>query len=218
MTDPILKICGLTTLEQSIECFNLGAHWLGFNCYPRSKRYLPPDALIAISQKLPVQSVKVGVFVNETAEKVNALALAAKLDWVQLHGDETPEYCQKIQTPYFKAFRLSKNWNMDVLKKFPAHPFLVDAYDPHEYGGTGDCCDWQLANQLSTHGDLILAGGLTPNNIQQALNQVQPYGVDVCSGVESSPGVKDLDQVETFIQLIRNHKTTDSQSSIEGLS
>lgn len=199
----LIKICGLTTQEEAQTCVALGADWLGFNCYPPSKRYLAPDKIQAIVAKMPASVQTVGVFVNESAETVNQIVADTGLTWVQLHGDESPHYAATLKTNYFRAFRVSPQFQLPTIEAYRAPYFLLDSYHPQLYGGTGDSFNWEIALQAKQFGQLILAGGLTPENVAEAIQKVQPFGVDVCSGVEASPGVKDLRQLERFITAVR---------------
>ena len=210
----LIKICGLTTPTEAQTCVSLGADWLGFNCYPPSKRYLKPNKIQEILAKLPANVQSVGVFVNESAETVNQIVADTGLTLVQLHGDESPREAALLKTKYFRAFRVAPAFQLATIQDYPAPYFLLDSYHPQLYGGTGGSFSWEIALQAKQFGNLILAGGLTPENIGVALEKVRPFGVDVCSGVEASPGVKDLKQVERFIQEVR---TTEQRLSAVGV-
>ena len=157
-----------------------------------------------IISKLPPRVDTVGVFVNETAERVNKIADYCGLDLVQLHGEESPAFCRKIHRRVIKACRVKDLKSIKQLEKYPASGFLLDTFSENLHGGTGKTFDWNLALPAKKIGPVILAGGLTPRNIRQAISQVRPYGVDVSSGVEKSPGIKDLEKVRAFLKNIRS--------------
>ena len=201
---PKVKICGLTSLEQALSCAELGADWIGLNCWPGSSRYIPPEEAREIVSALPESVTTVGIFVNESPESLKKIMSETRLDLAQLHGDESVELTAKLGVPFFKAFRVSPEFKLEQIQKFRKEYFLLDAFNKNHYGGSGQKLDWDLASSASALGKLILAGGLTPENVAEAVKIVQPWGVDVCSGVESEPGIKDLWRVEKFIQNLRN--------------
>ncbi|MGK5094077.1 phosphoribosylanthranilate isomerase [Deltaproteobacteria bacterium TL4] len=200
MLTPCVKICGITTAEQALACIELGADWLGFNCYPKSVRYVTPEKISAIVKIIPPSVETVGVFVNESLEKVQAIMRHTGMGMVQLHGDESPQYAEAVGFNTMKAFRVKNEFELEQIKRYLNEFFLLDSYHPGLYGGTGETFNWEIAKRAKSFGQLILAGGLNSQNVAQAVQSVVPYGVDTCSGVESSPGVKDLSQVEQFIQ------------------
>ena len=206
----IIKICGLTTSKQAQQCVELGASWIGLNCWPGSSRYIPPEMVREITASLPSDVVKVGVFVNEPEEQLIHIMKQTGLDYAQLHGDETTEDANKLDIPWFKAFRISPDFQLQQINEFQQEIFLMDAYSKTHYGGTGETIDWNLAEQAQTMGKCILAGGLTPDNICRGVQKVRPGGVDVCSGVEESPGIKDMEKVKSFIQNIKKAETQES--------
>ncbi len=201
---PIIKICGLTSLEQALSCVELGADWLGLNCWSGSSRYITAEKALEIVDGLPESVSTVGVFVNESTDTLESIMRETGIDLAQLHGDETPENCKKITVPWFKAFRVSPSFQPQRIQDYGGETFLLDAYSKTHYGGSGQKIDWELASTVSAMGKLILAGGLAPENVADAVNKVRPWGVDVCSGVESEPGIKDLLKVKEFINNIRN--------------
>ena len=201
---PIIKICGLTSLEQALACFELGADWLGLNCWNGSSRYVTVEKALEIVAGLPESVTTVGVFVNESTDSLDSIMCETGMDLAQLHGDETPESCQKITSSWYKAFRVSPDFVPQLIKDYSCETFILDAYSKTYYGGSGQKIDWELASTFSGMGKLILAGGLVPENIAEAVNKVRPWGVDVCSGVESEAGIKDLFKVKKFIDNIRN--------------
>ena len=201
---PIIKICGLTSLGQALSCVELGADWLGLNCWRGSSRYITAEKALKIVDGLPESVSTVGVFVNESTDTLESIMRETGMDLAQLHGDETPESCKKITVPWFKAFRVSPDFQPQRIQDYGGETFLLDAYSKTHYGGSGQKIDWELASTVSAMGKLILAGGLAPENVADAVNKVRPWGVDVCSGVESEPGIKDLLKVKEFINNIRN--------------
>ena len=201
---PIIKICGLTSLEQALSCVELGADWLGLNCWSGSSRYISAEKALKIVDGLPESVSTVGVFVNESTDTLESIMRETGMDLAQLHGDETPESCKKITVPWFKAFRVSPDFQPQWIQNYDGETFLLDAYSKKHYGGSGQKIDWELASTVSAMGKLILAGGLAPENVADAVNKVRPWGVDVCSGVESEPGIKDLLKVKEFVNNIRN--------------
>jgi len=201
---PIIKICGLTSLEQALSCAELGADWIGFNCWQGSSRYIVPEKAREIVSALPNSVTTVGVFVNESTESLKYIMQETQMDWAQLHGDETVEKTAKLEFPWFKAFRVSHEFKLQQIKEYGQETFLLDAYSKTHYGGSGQTIDWNLASGASGLGKLILAGGMNSLNVAEAVKKVRPWGVDVCSGVESQPGIKDLLLVEKFIRNLRN--------------
>lgn len=201
---PKVKICGLTSPEQALSCAELGAGWIGLNCWPGSSRYIYPEEVRKIVSVLPESVTTVGIFVNESPESLEKIMIETHLDLAQLHGDETVELTAKLGVPFYKAFRVSAEFKLEQIQEFGREYFLLDAFSKNHYGGSGQKIDWDLASTASGLGKLILAGGLTPENVAEAVKIVQPWGVDVCSGVESEPGIKDLWRVEKFIRNLRN--------------
>lgn len=211
----LVKICGLTTLADAQAAVDAGADLLGFICYPPSPRYLPPDHIAAILSDLrPLTSAlrprTVGVFVNESFNAVQRTLAETGLDLAQLHGGEPPVTLERLQGRAFKALRsrslaeaeADAEWYAD-LGPVDGPDLLLDAYHPQAYGGTGHRADWDIAAALARQHRLLLAGGLTPANVAAAIAQVQPWGVDVSSGVESEPGRKDHAAVRAFVVAAR---------------
>lgn len=197
-----VKICGTTSLKDALLCAEAGADALGFVFCPQSKRYVTPEVVRPIVRQLPPFIVKVGVFVNESPEHVNAVADFCGLDCVQLHGDETPRECEQVRRPVIKAFRIPSG-EAPPFSAYAVSAFLLDAYVPGVVGGTGQSFDWRLAVEVSRGRRVILAGGLTPENVGAAIRQVQPYAVDVVTGVEAQPGKKDPEKVRRFLRNVR---------------
>ena len=198
----LIKICGLTIPEQAFSCVEMGADLIGLNCWTGSSRYIIPEIISEIVSELPESVITVGIFVNEKPDSINNLMKQTGMDWAQLHGDEALETCEKLEFPWFKAFRLSPNFKISYIKHYKQEKFLVDAYSKYHFGGSGEKIDIDLASKASGLGKMILAGGLTPENVIEAVERIKPWAVDVCSGVESKPGIKDMRLVEKFIKKI----------------
>jgi phosphoribosylanthranilate isomerase len=194
-----VKICGVTRLEDALAAARLGADAVGFNFWPRSKRFLPPPAAAAIVARLPPSVATFGVFVDPSrAELEEALALSG-VGVAQLHGDEAPELCLGLAVPVVKAIRVREGRDLARLASYEVRAFLLDAPSAG-YGGSGETFDWGLAAEAARELPVLLAGGLTPDNVADAVRAVRPLGVDVASGVESSPGVKDPARMELFVR------------------
>lgn len=206
MTNPQVKtkICGMTQLKDALFAVEQGADAVGFIFYKKSPRSVTMKAVREIILELPPFVDTVGVFVNESADRVNKIADYCGLDLVQLHGEESPAFCRKIHRRVIKAFRVTDLQSLRQMGKYPVTGFLLDTFCEDMRGGTGKAFDWNLALPVKKIGPVILAGGLTPRNIGHAVSRVRPYGVDVCSGVEKSPGIKDPEQVRAFLANIRS--------------
>jgi phosphoribosylanthranilate isomerase len=200
-----VKLCGVTSLEDAMLALNQGADALGFNFFPRSPRFIEPDGAAAIVRQLPPFAVCVGVFVNEPDPgAVSAAARCAGVTVIQLHGDESPEYCRALSAwPLIKALRIETSVP-PALTDYPVRAFLLDSKDDTSFGGTGKVFDWELAAAVKLIRPILLAGGLNARNVAQAIRKVRPYGIDVCSGVESAPGKKDPEKVASFMNEVRN--------------
>ena len=197
-----IKICGLTKPEQAFSCVKMGADLIGLNCWNGSSRYIVPEIIKEIVSELPESAKTVGIFVNESPDSINDIMKQTGMDWVQLHGDEAVDTCEKLEFPWFKAFRVSAKFKMSLIKLYKQEKFLIDAYSKYHFGGSGEKINIDLACKASGLGKMILAGGLTPDNVEEAIKKVNPWAVDVCSGVESKPGIKDMKLVEKFINKI----------------
>ena len=199
-----VKICGITNVEDALAAIEMGADLLGFNFYPQSKRYVTPDQARAIIDKLPTFVDIAGIFVNAAGEHVRAVAKMCSLNWVQLHGDETPEYCDAlrwISAKVIKAIRIKDAADIETANTFYTDAILLDAFHPEEYGGTGQKFDWNLVRRLQTR--VFLAGGITPENAVEAV-EVGAYGIDICSGIESGPGKKDHEKMQKLFDNIKH--------------
>ena len=194
----------MTQLKDALFAVEQGVDAVGFIFYKKSPRAVTMKTVREIITKLPPLVDTVGVFVNESVERVNKISDYCGLDLVQLHGEESPAFCRKIHRRVIKAFRVKDLQSIKQLEKFSVSGFLLDTFSDDLHGGTGKTFDWNLALPAKKMGPVILAGGLTPRNILQAVRQVRPYGVDVCSGVEKSPGIKDLEKVRAFLKNIRS--------------
>ena len=195
-----VKICGITNVDDALLAVEAGADALGFVFYPGSPRCVTPERAAEIIRVLPPFVQTVGLFVNESAERVNAIAKECRLDIIQLHGDESPAYCDLMERRVVKVFRVKDGASIATMQQYRVVGYLLDAWSSTAYGGTGQTFDWDLARQAGQHGPLILAGGLTPENVAEAVSRVQPYAVDVSSGVEVVPGKKDPAKVREFIR------------------
>lgn len=200
----IVKVCGITSYEDAALALDAGAEALGFNFWPRSARYVSPEAAGAIVRRLPAEVMTVGLFVNEPhPQTVLAHCAVAGVRYVQFHGSEGPDYCRALDgIPVIKAFGTGPGFDVRVLGDYAVHAFLLDAFDPQRVGGTGQVCDWSVAQAAKAYGPLFLAGGLDENNVAQAIRIVRPYAVDVCSGVEAAPGRKDPARVRRFMHAV----------------
>ena len=200
-----VKICGITRLPDALAAVEAGADALGFMFFEGSKRHLTPAAATKIIRALPPFVAKVGVFVNASAETVRATIAECGLDTLQFHGEETPEFCRQFAPlKVVKAFRIQNAASLQPLPDYAVDAWLLDSYVPGHRGGTGEKFNWELAAQAKELGrPVILAGGLSPENIADAMQQVWPFGVDVSSGVESAPGQKDAGLVRRFVEIVR---------------
>jgi phosphoribosylanthranilate isomerase len=217
-----IKICGITTLDDALAAIDAGADLLGFNFYPQSPRYIERANCAELVNRLRgrgEQATLVGVFVNIAADAVAACLDACNLDYAQLHGNEPPEDLAALAPWAFKAIRpaSTEEAKRQVLRYLPAAPdgydtlvadpprpaFLLDAAVPGQFGGSGQVADWEMARVLARRWPLLLAGGLRPDNVAAAIEAVRPWGVDVASGVEASPGRKDPVKMLAFIQAAR---------------
>lgn len=199
-----VKICGITTLEDAQAAFDMGADMLGFNFYPKSPRFIKPKEAIAIIRKLPTFVDSVGLFVNAPIEEIKAIAETGYMNWIQLHGDETPEFCNQVQFSNIrtiKALRVKTEEDVQKTKDFFSYAVMLDAFSSKRYGGTGKQFNWEWAKNLPKR--IFLAGGITPENVAEAI-RTGVYGIDICSGIESAPGKKDLDKMQRLFDAIRH--------------
>jgi phosphoribosylanthranilate isomerase len=201
-----VKVCGITSYEDAAMALDCGVDALGFNFFPPSPRYLKPSDARSIIRQLPPFVATVGLFVNVAeTDQVAEMARAAGVQVLQLHGDETPEYCKRLSAwPLIKVLRIDKSAIPQDFEEYPVQGFLLDAKDDTLFGGTGRSFDWSLAREIRRVHPIILAGGLRPDNVSEAIRIVAPYGVDVCSGVECAPGKKDASKLMQFMKEVRN--------------
>ena len=210
----IIKICGIKELQDALAAIEAGADYLGFNFYPKSVRFIEKEMCVEITSALKREHPQiklVGVFVNSPVDEVKHILETCHLDLAQLHGDETPEMLEAFSGKAFKAIRLSASTSVDesvspFLKSVPesASPaLLIDAAVKGVYGGSGVTADWSAAAELAKKYPLLLAGGLTPENVADAVRQVKPWGVDVASGVESASGEKDAAKMIQFVKEVK---------------
>ena len=205
MADVKVKICGITNWADAKRAVDAGADFLGFNFYAKSPRYIAPAKARRIVRRLPKSVSAVGVFVNENEEKMVDTARAVGLTALQLHGDESPAEVARLRRilPVIKAIRAGKSFRPAQLAKFRrASAILLDGFDRRLRGGTGRTVDWRLARRANRYGRVFLAGGLTPENISEAIRAASPFAVDVCSGVEAKPGKKDPKRVREFMSAV----------------
>lgn len=195
-----VKICGITNLEDALTAINAGADALGFVFHSNSPRHVFPEQAAAIIRHLPPFVQTVGLFVNEPLEMVNATVDLCGLDVVQLHGEEKPGYCDAVKRRVVKTFRVKDITSLEPMRDYRVAAFLLDAWSPAAHGGTGQTFNWEIAACVAQANRIILAGGLAPGNVAEAVRQVHPYAVDVSSGVESGPGKKDAKKVQEFIR------------------
>jgi phosphoribosylanthranilate isomerase len=195
-----VKVCGMTNLKDTLVAVEEGADAVGFIFYKKSPRSVTMKLVREIVLELPPFVDTVGVFVDETADQINKIADYCNLDMVQLHGDESPTFCKKIRRRVIKAFRVKDMQSVKNISNFQVSGFILDTFSESLHGGTGKVFDWNLALPAKKFGPVIIAGGVTPNNVRQAIQRVRPYGVDVCSGVESEPGIKDHKKIRVFLK------------------
>lgn len=198
-----IKICGITNGDDALAAAAFGADALGFIFYKKSPRYVEPEKAADIISQLPPIIMPVGLFVNEREEKIREIQSLTCIQTIQLHGDESPEFCQRFGARVIKAFQVKDKETIKHMSQYHVGAFLLDSYHDGQRGGTGTTFDWHLAVVAKTLGRVILAGGLTPENVAEAVKLVQPYAVDVASGVEREPGIKDHAKMKKFITEVR---------------
>jgi len=209
-----VKICGITTWEDAEIAVNYGASAIGMIFYEGSLRYIYPEKVQEWISEIPVKVKKVGVFVNEKQKNIKTIVEKLNLDYIQLHGDESPEYCDKMIRPVIKVFHVGTDFDPAVLGNFQVHAFLFDTYQKGKSGGTGRSFNWTLISDLKTDIPIILSGGLGPENINKGIETVQPSAVDVNSGVESEPGIKNKVKMEKLFNSIENSNHIDTDRCV----
>jgi phosphoribosylanthranilate isomerase len=198
-----VKICGITREEDARLAVRAGADALGFIFVKTSKRWIPPERAAAIITDLPSQVLPVGVFVNTPVEEIRRMMDITGIRLVQLHGDETPQEASDLGAPVWKAFRVGPAFDVTTLAAYNVDGYLLDTMVDGMMGGTGKIFNWQIAVRAKQYGPVILSGGITPDNVQQAIREVLPYAIDVSSGVEASPGRKDPARISRLFDAIR---------------
>jgi phosphoribosylanthranilate isomerase len=212
-----IKICGITRYEDAKAAASIGVDAVGFIFYPKSPRYIAPEDAAAIIAGLPPFISRVGVFVDETPERVVAIARTAGIDTLQLHGTESPEFCAMMPLPVIKGFSINAVTDLSKLDGYRTSGFLLDTWSPDQRGGTGKTFDWSIATEACRKSDrIILAGGLNPDNIREAVETVHPYGVDINSGVEIRPGEKNPHKMRELVQIVRSWDRGDNKSAWTG--
>lgn len=200
-----VKICGITNLEDARAAAEAGADAVGFVFYPESPRFIEPGNARNIIAKLPVFITTVGVIVDESEDMIRRILRESGVQILQFHGSESPLLCTRFREKIIKAIRVKDTESIHSMKMYPLDTFLLDTYQEKSKGGTGKSFDWKLAATAKEYGQIILSGGLTPSNVREAIKKVQPYGVDVSSGVEVSVRKKDHAKIRNFIKEVRSH-------------
>jgi len=199
-----VKICGLTNYEDASAAIDMGADMLGFNFYPDSPRFVQPEKALEIINRLPAFIDIAGVFVNSHLEKIEEVIGDCQLDWIQLHGDESPEFCQSflsLNVKTMKALRVKDKSDIEKAESYFTDAILLDAFSPEKYGGTGMGFDWNILGHIDKR--VFLAGGINPDNAAEAV-ELGVYGIDVCSGIEAEPGRKDHKKMKKLFDNIRH--------------
>ena len=198
-----VKICGLTNYDDAAAALDMGADILGFNFYSESPRFLPPEKAMEIIDKLPSLADIAGVFVNSTLQEIHRIINLCQLNWVQLHGDETPQFCNLLASynvKTMKAIRVRSQADIQQANDYFTDAILLDAFDPQKYGGTGLTFDWNIIGHINKR--IFLAGGINPDNVISAI-ELGVYGIDICSGIEERPGKKDHKKMKLLFDKIR---------------
>jgi len=202
--NPRIKICGMTREADVQYAAALGVDAVGF-VFAESPRRVEPEVVCRLSRSIPPFVSMVGVFVDAEPDQIRRIASACRLDWIQLHGTESPAYCADLGLHVLKAIRVKDRDSIQAMEPYKdcVAGFVLDTYVKGQKGGTGKTFDWALAREAKIYGPVIVAGGLTPDDVQDAVRQVKPYAVDVSSGVESAPGIKDHDKMRRFVERVR---------------
>lgn len=200
-----IKICGITSKEDALKAVYYGAWAVGFVFHKKSPRYISPSRVKKIVEELPPFVSVVGVFVNLKEGAVRDICKFCHIHTMQFHGDETPAFCLRFKdAKVIKAFRVDNAFNLEQIKRYKVDAYLFDTYKENTYGGTGQSFNWNLLKSVKLEKPYILSGGLNSENIQQALQTLSPYAVDVSSGIENFPGVKNYTLMRTFCDLVNN--------------
>ena len=199
-----VKICGITNYEDAAAAMDMGADLLGFNFYPESPRFVSSEKAVKIISKLPAFIDIAGVFVNARLEQIREVISQCQLDWVQLHGDESPQFCSSflsLNVKTMKALRVKDQNDIQQAENFFTDAILLDAFNPEKYGGTGLTFDWNIVGHIGKR--VFLAGGINPDNATEAI-KLGVYGIDVCSGIEAEPGKKDHKKMRKLFENIQH--------------
>ena len=199
-----VKICGITSLEDALAAVDAGANALGFVFYSKSPRAVTPEQVKAIVRELPPFVTTVGLFVNERRDVIEQTMASCGLDLIQLHGDETVHDCRFEGRRVIKALRIKSAASLLLAEEFNVAGLLLDAWSDEVYGGSGEIFDWSILKDFASQRPVILAGGLTPQNVAAAIREVRPFAVDVSSGVEAEPGRKDHEKMAEFVRQVRS--------------
>jgi phosphoribosylanthranilate isomerase len=198
-----VKVCGITNKEDALAAVHFGADAVGF-VFASSPRRVAPEQVSRIVAALPPLVCKVGVFVDSSVEEVEGIMKLCNLDLAQLHGAESPDYCEALSPRAIKSFAVKDESVLAELRRYKVSAYLLDAHDPVLKGGSGRTFNWSIAGQAVQYGPIILSGGLNAENVRQAIAEARPYAVDVCSGVEARPGAKDHAKLRDFIELAKS--------------
>jgi phosphoribosylanthranilate isomerase len=201
-----VKICGITNIDDALTAIELGADALGFIFVNSSPRYITPSAARKIIRDLPPFVVPVGVFADMAYNEILEIIGQTGIGCVQFHGEETPEQLDHYAVPVYKSFRVDSDFDPEILRRYQGPAYLLDTKVSGELGGTGQTFDWEIAVKAKQYGRIILAGGLNPENIAEAVRRVQPYAVDVNSGVEERPGKKDHTKLKMLFEQLKQMK------------
>jgi len=199
-----VKICGITNYQDAMAAIDMGADLLGFNFYPKSPRFIAPGKAAEIISRLPGFIDIAGLFVNASYEQIRETINQCRLDWVQLHGDETPKFCRaflSLNVKTMKALRVKDKKDIKKADSYFTDAILLDAFNPEKYGGTGLTFDWNIVGHIGKR--VFLAGGINPDNAAAAV-ELGVYGIDVCSGIEAEPGKKDHKKMKKLFENIRH--------------
>jgi phosphoribosylanthranilate isomerase len=202
-----IKICGITRFEDARIAANLGADALGFNFFKKSPRYITPENAAQIIRQLPPFISRVGIFVDEDLSKVLEIAQIAGIDTLQLHGSESPDYCDQSPLPVLKVFSVKPDMDFSIIDTYKTAGILLDTWNGQMHGGSGKTFNWTIAKNICARfNNVVIAGGLGASNIVEALDTVHPYGVDINSGVEIMPGVKNPHKMRDVMKIVKNWK------------
>jgi phosphoribosylanthranilate isomerase len=208
-----VKICGITRVDDAIAAVDAGADAIGFIFVPASPRYIDPESASVIVRALPRGVTPVGVFVNEPRDEINRTVERSGIRALQLHGEEPPGATAGYSVPVIKSFRVGEGFSIEILRAYTVTAILLDAFVPGVHGGTGKTFDWNIAIAAKAYGRIIVSGGLHAGNVSDAIHRVRPYAIDVSSGVEAAPGVKDPKKLTALFRAVRDTEA-ETESSI----